>query len=138
MPCYKGSASTTRARASCAALRLSLVSLLLLAGCAKKLPSGPGTPPGTPVILGSITFVSKSRPVTISGLVHNQSGYTIYNVQIEMTVYRSYPTYANFTDTSDIQIVSLDDGQSAPFTYSVYGDQFISADAVWSYLPYGP
>lgn len=133
-----GALPPSRTRATCAVLCLAIAGAVLLGGCAKKLPSGPGKPPGTPVVLSNITFVSNLRPVTISGLVHNQSGYTIYNVQIEMTVYRSYPYYADFTDTSDIQIISLDVGKSAPFSYSIYGDQFISANPVWSYLPYEP
>jgi hypothetical protein len=74
------------------ALCVAFSGVTLVTGCAKKFPSGPGQPPGAAVFLRSITFVDKSRPVTISGLVLNQSGYTSYNVQIGMTVYRSYPT----------------------------------------------
>ena len=117
-------------------MRLLLPVLLLLAGCAKKLPSGPGGPTGTPVILNGIPFVSISRDVTISGTILNNSGLTIYDVRIELTVYRDDPIFANFTDTSAIKIAVLEHGKSAPFSaYTIFGDRFVNAAPVWSYLP---
>lgn len=117
-------------------IHLGLAVLLLLAGCAKKLPAGPGGATGTPVILNGIPFVSISRDVTISGTITNKSGLAIYDVRIEMTVYRDDPVFANFTDTSDIKITMLENGKSAPFSaYTLFGDRFVNAAPVWSYLP---
>jgi len=119
-----------------ALLPVALTALLLAAGCAKKNPSSPGGAAGEPVILNGVPFVSISRDVTISGTILNKSGYTIYDVKIEMTVYRDDPVFANFTDTSEVKIAVLENGKSAPFTaYTIFGDKFVNAAPVWSYLP---
>lgn len=116
--------------------RLALIVALLAAGCAKKNPSSPGGASGTPVILNGIPFVSISRDVTISGTITNKSGLTIYDVRIELTVYRDDPVFANFTDTSGVKIAVLENGKSAPFSaYTIFGDKFVNAAPVWSYLP---
>lgn len=116
--------------------RLALIVALLASGCAKKNPSSPGGPAGTPVMLNGIPFVSISRDVTISGTITNNSGLTIYDVRIELTVYRDDPVFANFTDTSGVKIAVLENGKSAPFSaYTIFGDKFVNAAPVWSYLP---
>jgi hypothetical protein len=115
---------------------LMLSALLIAAGCAKKNPSSPGGAAGEPVILNGVPFVSISRDVTISGTILNKSGFTIYDVKIEMTVYRDDPVFSNFTDTSGVKIAVLENGKSAPFSaYTIFGDKFINAAPVWSYLP---
>jgi hypothetical protein len=108
-------------------------------GCSKKNPSSPGGAAGTPVYLqttdGTPT-VTISRHVQIKGRVINQSGLTIYDVRIEMTVYRDDPIFARVTDTSEVKIAMLENGKTADFsTFDMPGDQFINAAPVWSYLP---
>lgn len=112
--------------------------LLALAapGCQKELPSTPGTPPGEPVLLQGSPVPNASREISITGNIINQSGRTIYEVRVGMTVYRDDPFFATVTDTSEIKIDALAHGETAPFTnFRVKGDAFIEAFPVWTYFP---
>jgi hypothetical protein len=108
-----------------------------MAACTKKLPSTPGTPPGQPVMINVRPVDSDlARTITIDGSITNQSGRTIYDVRVGMTVYRDDPIFATVTDTSEIKISSLEPGLTAPFTtFQMKGDVFIEAFPVWTYLP---
>jgi len=125
-----------RIRIASRRLCLAVLAALLPAGCAKKLPSSPGGASGTPVILNGVPFVSISRDVTISGTIENKSGLRIYDVRIEMTVYRGDPVSAYFTDTSEVKIAMLENTKIAAFTaFTIFGDRFVNAAPVWTYLP---
>ena len=120
------------------AAAITLTALLSL-GCAKTNPTSSGGAAGVPVYLrttDNTPVVTISRHVQIKGTVTNQSGLTIYDVRIAMTVYRDDPIFAKYTDTSEVKIPVLENGKSAPFsTFEMPGDQFIDAAPVWSYLP---
>jgi hypothetical protein len=115
-------------------------SVLVPAACSKKLPSTPGTPPGAPVVLAHLDIrVNASRVVNLQGWVMNRSGYMIYDVRIAMTVYRDDPDFTFFTDTSDVFIASIPNGDSASFpNFPLYGDRFVDAEPLYSLLPPGP
>jgi len=110
--------------------------LALVAGCSKDLPSGPGAPPGEPVILNGTPKQGISRNISLVGTIENRSGRMIYDVRVAMKVYRDDPFFETVTDTSNIVIDSLAHGDTGSFTnIEVFGDRFIDAFAVWSYLP---
>jgi hypothetical protein len=114
---------------------VGLLVLAALAGCSKDLPSSPGTPPGEPVLLQGNPTVNASREVTIDGNIINQSGRTIYLVQIGMTTYRDDPFFANLTDTSEVKIDSLLHGERRAFSaFRMKGDRFIEAFPVYTYF----
>ena len=115
----------------------ALATLVLGTACSKKLPSTPGTPAGQPVMI-NVTPVDSdlARTITIDGSITNQSGRTIYEVRVGMTVYRDDPLFATVTDTSDVKIGALAPGSTERFTtFQMKGDVFIDAFPVWSYLP---
>jgi hypothetical protein len=88
------------------------------------------------VILNGVPIVGIARNVSISGTIENKSGLTIYDVRIELTVYRGDPVFANFTDTSDVKIAMLENTHIANFSaFTIWGDKFVNAAPVWSYLP---
>jgi len=116
---------------------IGILTAALITGCAKDLPSSPGTPPGEPVLLQGSPVVNASREVTIDGNIINQSGRTIYQVRIGMTTYRDDPFFYNLTDTSEVKIDSIAHGDKRPFSaFRMKGDRFIEAFAVWTY--FGP
>jgi len=110
--------------------------LALLAGCSKDLPSSPGTPPGEPVILNVEYQPGISNNIRLTGSVKNQSGKMIYDVRVGYTVYREVPVPATVTETTAVLIPSLphDSTESFP-NQDIFGNAFIDAFPVWTYLP---
>lgn len=130
-------------------MRRSVFALLLMtamgmavmpAACSKKLPSSPGTPPGTPVLLiGLNPNPTIGRKIQLSGSVLNQSGRTIYDVWIEVTAALDSPTTVILIDTSPAAIPVILNASTIEFkSFEVTGDRFIDAVPLYTYLPPGP
>ena len=116
-----------------------MLSIPLFAACSKDLPSSPGAPAGTPVYLQVEPIQQISRDIHITARVVNQSGRTIYDVRLGMTVYLDDPVFAYRTDTSEVKLDLLQNGEvSRDATFQMSGDQFIDAFAVWTYIPPPP
>jgi hypothetical protein len=105
--------------------------------CSKDLPSSPGSPAGTPVILNGQWQKGISRNILFKDIsVYNQSGRTIYNVRVALVVYRDDPFFAEVTDTSEVKIVSLAHGATQKTTpFETMGDDFRGAFPVYEILP---
>lgn len=119
---------------------LAVVLALFAAGCAKDLPSSPGAPAGTPVLLTGIPNENNSRQVSItSGKIKNQSGLTIYQVQVGVQVYRDDPVFATIDTIFDVNIDSLHNGDEASFVVQwFFADKFLNAYPVYSFVPANP
>lgn len=113
---------------------------VLTAGCSKKnLPSGPGSAAGTPVLLTGTPRSNISHQVRIDGIIKNQSGTTIYQVQVGVEVFRIEPSPHTFDTLCDVGIDSIHNGQSATFGVGwFYGNTFLNAYPSYTTLPPSP
>lgn len=114
---------------------------VFVAGCAKKnLPSGPGSPPGTPVLLTGTPLSNNSRQISINnGKIKNQSGLTIYQIQVGVEVYRGAPFDITLDTVFNVSLDSLHDGEEGSFFVQwFFADTFLNAYPVYSFLPATP
>ena len=114
---------------------------VLTVGCSKSnLPSGPGSAPGTPVLVRGTPIPNASRQYTVNpGSVKNQSGLTIYQVKIGVEVYRNAPFDESIDTVFDVGIDSLHHGDSTSFIVPYFfADKFLNMYPVYSYLPPSP